>query len=100
MESRASSRHFQAKSQLLNPICSLQNQAGHTYLWVMSQMSCGRMFKTATRRSAMERWYMRWYIRDDGFLRSCLRSATSTIPLLNRATKRMTACKMDSECNG
>ena len=48
----------------------------------------------------MERWYMRWYIRDDGFLRSCLRSATSTIPLLNRATKRMTACKMGSECNG
>ena len=64
----------------------------------MSQMSCGRMFKTATRRSAMERWYMRWYIRDDGFLRSCLRSATSTIPLLNRATNKMTACKVGSEC--
>ena len=49
------------------------------------------MFKTATRRSAMERWYMRWYIRDDGFLRSCLCSATSTIPLLNRVTRKMTA---------
>ena len=39
----------------------------------------------------MERWYMRWYIRDDGFLRNCLCSATSTIPLLNRATRNMTA---------
>ena len=66
----------------------------------MSQMSWGRMLRTATRRSARERWNMRWYMRDDGFRRSCRRSAASTTALLDRAARKMTACSMRGEETG
>lgn len=61
-----------------------------TYRNVISQMSWGRILNTATRRSAMERWYINLYIRDIGLRRNCLTKATNTNELETKASTKIT----------